>query len=351
MTNSSSNDPKQLEPLRHAVDRVRSGYTLSVDEIASAWRILMSGNAPDGLIGGLLTALATRKPTGEELHGASSIMRECAERVELQGDNHQFLDTCGTGGAPKTFNVSTAAGIVLAACGVKVAKHGNRSRTGRGSAEVLESLGVNIHATTLQQQESFEKENICFCFAPNHHKAVACVMPVRKQLGFPTIFNLLGPLSNPCNAKRQLLGVWDNKYVLPMAEALLRGNTTKSAVVHSEDGLDEVSVSAPTRMALVSNGQITDATVDPKDIGLGIWPIKSLVANDLDQATVFIRDTLSGDLKGAVREMVVINTAVGLLVADCVSNLKDGVALAIDTIDSGKAAGTLSRWAELSHKE
>jgi len=228
MTNSSSNDPKQLEPLRHAVDRVRSGHTLSVDEIASAWRILMSGNAPDGLIGGLLTALATRKPTGEELHGASSIMRECVERVELQGDNHQFLDTCGTGGAPKTFNVSTAAGIVLAACGVRVAKHGNRSRTGRGS----------------------------------HHKAVACVMPVRKQLGFPTIFNLLGPLSNPCNAKRQLLGVWDNKYVLPMAEALLRGNTTKSAVVHSEDGLDEVSVSAPTRMALVSNGQITDATVD-----------------------------------------------------------------------------------------
>ena len=148
-------------------------------------------------------------------------MNEFVQGVHLQGDRRDFLDTCGTGGAPKTFNVSTAAGIVLAASGVKVAKHGNRSRTGRGSAEVLESLGINIHASEKQQQASFEEENICFCFAPNHHKAVACVMPVRKQLGFPTIFNLLGPLSNPCNAKRQLLGVWDNKYVLPMAEALL----------------------------------------------------------------------------------------------------------------------------------
>lgn len=351
MTISSSNEPLGLEPLRHAVDRVRAGHSLSVDEIASAWRILMSGDAPDGLIGGLLAALATRRPTGEELYGASSIMREFVERVELQGDNEHFLDTCGTGGAPKTFNVSTAAGIVLAACGVKVAKHGNRSRTGRGSAEVLESLGINIHATVSQQQVSFEKENICFCFAPNHHKAVANVMPVRKQLGFPTIFNLLGPLSNPCDAKRQLLGVWDSQFVLPMAEALLRGNTTKSAVVHSEDGLDEVSISAPTRMAIVSDGLITETTIDPQKIGLNIWPMESLVANDLDQAALFVRETLAGERKGGVREMVVINTAVGLLIADRVPNLSSGVDMAQNTIDSGKAADTLSRWAVLSHTQ
>ncbi|MBC8522859.1 anthranilate phosphoribosyltransferase [PVC group bacterium] len=351
MTKTSLIDLSQFEPLRNAIDQVVSGHTLSVDEIASAWRILMSGNAPEGLIGGLLASLATRKPTGDELFGASSIMREFADKVELAGNQDQFLDTCGTGGAPKTFNVSTAAGIVLASCGVKIAKHGNRSRTGRGSAEVLSALGVNIHASKELQQKSFVEENICFCFAPNHHKAVASVMPVRKQLGFPTIFNLLGPLSNPCGAKRQLLGVWDSQYLVPMAEALLRGNTTKSAVVHSSDGLDEVSISATTRMVLISEGKIDESTVDPSTIGLRLWPIEDTVADNLDQATSFIQNTLYENSKGAVRDMVVINTAVGLFLADRVSNLSDGVVMANKAIDSGSAAETLTKWAQISREK
>jgi anthranilate phosphoribosyltransferase len=341
-------DAKQLEPLRYAIDRVRTGHSLSASEIADAWRILMSGGAPEGLIGALLAALATRKPTGEELFGASSIMKEFVQKVHLEGDCTQFLDTCGTGGAPKTFNVSTAAGIVLAACGVKIAKHGNRSRTGRGSAEVLESLGINIHATQQQQQASFEEENICFCFAPNHHKAVASVMPVRKQLGFPTIFNLLGPLSNPCDAGRQLLGVWDDAFVVPMAESLLQSSTTKSAVVHSHDGLDEVSVSAPTRMVLVDDGKLVESTIDPESLGLEISRLEDLVASDLNQATAFVRDTLSGALQGGVRDMVVLNVSVGLFLADRAQDLSEGLQIANETIDSGRANETLLKWANIS---
>jgi anthranilate phosphoribosyltransferase len=268
--------------------------------------------------------------------------------VRLGGNHARFLDTCGTGGAPKTFNVSTAAGIVLAACGVKIAKHGNRSRTGRGSAEVLECLGVNIHASEKQQRASFEQENICFCFAPNHHKAVASVMPVRKQLGFPTIFNLLGPLSNPCDAGRQLLGVWDEQFVLPMAEALLRGGTTKSAVVHSEDGLDEVSISAPTTMVLVSDGTLKSSTIHPEEIGLTFCNIDEVTAGDLNQAASFVLDTISGSLRGGVRDMVVVNVALGLFLADRAPDLATGVQMAQETIDSGRAGATLSNWAKIS---
>jgi len=338
----------QIETLRFAVDQVKSGHNLSAKEIAEAWRALMSGNAPEGLIGALLATLATRVPTGEELFGASSIMKEFVHGVHLDGDQACFLDTCGTGGAPKTFNVSTAAGIVLAACGVKIAKHGNRSRTGRGSAEVLDSLGVNIQATEKQQQASFDQENICFCFAPNHHKAVASVMPVRKQLGFPTIFNLLGPLSNPCNAGRQLLGVWDDCFVRPMAEALLQSGTTKSAVVHSEDGLDEVSISAPTRMLLVYNGKLEESMIEPAELGFALAHLEDLVARDLNQATEFVSGTLSGDLRGGVRDMVVINVALGLFLADRAQDLSEGVQMANETIDSGRASETLHNWAKIS---
>jgi anthranilate phosphoribosyltransferase len=209
-------------------------------------------------------------------------------------------------------------------------------------------LGINIHASEKQQQASFEQENICFCFAPNHHKSVASVMPVRKQLGFPTIFNLLGPLSNPCSAGRQLLGVWDDRFVVPMAEALLRGGTIKSAVVHSKDGLDEVSISAPTRMVLVADGKLVESMIDPEDLGLSLSNIEDLVAHDLKEATRFVRDSVSGVLSGGVREMVVINVALGLFLADRVQDLSEGVQMANKTIDSGRANETLVNWAKIS---
>jgi anthranilate phosphoribosyltransferase len=339
---------KTMNLLQSAVEQIKGGGTLNSKQMADAFRIIMRGEARDSLVGALLGILATRVPTGEELHGASEIMKECVEEIVLPNPG-SLLDTCGTGGAPKTFNVSTAAGIVSAACGVRVAKHGNRSRTGRGSAEILEQLGINIAITIQQQQRCLEEVGICFCFAPNHHKAVAHVMPVRKDLGFPTIFNLLGPLTNPCSAGRQLLGVWDNSFVLPMAESLLASGTIKSAVVHSEDGLDEISISAPTRIMYINGGGLIDETICPEDIGLQTWGREHVTASSLSSATNMFTDVLIGGAKGAPREMVLINTAVGLLLADKAEDLSQAVLMGAEAIDSGKVASLIQQWINVSN--
>jgi anthranilate phosphoribosyltransferase len=339
---------KNENHLLTAIQLIRNGKTLSSEEIAEAFRIIMGGEAPDGLIGAFLGILATRIPTSEELFGASVVMRECVSKIEFPNPEN-LLDTCGTGGAPKTFNVSTAAGIVAAACGVRVAKHGNRSRTGRGSAEVLDGLGININSTIEQQKRCLEEVGICFCFAPNHHKAVAHVMPVRKQLKFPTIFNLLGPLTNPCNAGRQLIGVWDKSFVIPMASSLLESGTTKSAVVHSTDGLDELSISAPTYIAYIKNNEITEDEIHPTDFGLKVWDREEVVATDLKSAISFVQNGISPGSFGAVRDMIVLSASVGLFLANRAETISEGVLKASDAIDSGSVTELLSKWAEISY--
>ncbi len=336
------------EHLLSATHTLKRGGTLTSSEISDAFRVIMGGNAPDGLIGAFLGILATRVPEGKELFGAATVMKECAKCINLP-DAPSLLDTCGTGGAPKTFNVSTAAGIVAAACGVRVAKHGNRSRTGRGSAEVLEQLGVNIETTIEQQKLCLEDVGICFCFAPNHHEAVAHVMPVRKSLGFPTIFNLLGPLTNPCSAGRQLLGVWDDVYVEPMAEALLALGTTSSAVVHSSDGLDEVSISAPTRIMFVRDGSLVEDHVKPEDVGLTCWDIKDVTADSLSAATRFINESLLEGGSGGPRDMTVLNTAIALVLAGRADTVSEGVTISCEAIDSGAARRKLQSWVEISN--
>jgi anthranilate phosphoribosyltransferase len=336
------------DPLLLAIRRIKDGETLSSDAIADAFRVIMSGHASDGLIGAFLGILATRVPTGEELFGATRVMKECVTKVELPSPT-SLLDTCGTGGAPKTFNVSTAAGIVSAACGVRVAKHGNRSRTGRGSAELLEQLGINIETSVEQQIACLEQVGICFCFAPKHHKAVAHVMPVRKELGFPTIFNLLGPLTNPCSAGRQLLGVWDDVYVLPVAEALLASGTTRSAVVHSKDGLDELSISAPTRIMYVVDGKLNDQIISPEDVGLSTWNQKEVTATDLPSATKLIRESLVEGRHGAPRDMVLLSVSLALFLAERVEGLPEGVKMGAEAIDSGRVGNLLQEWASVSN--
>ena len=308
----------------------------------------MNGDAHDGLIGAFLGLLASRVPTGKELAGASIVMKECVDSVSLP-DPSTLLDTCGTGGAPKTFNVSTAAGIVAASCGVRVAKHGNRSRTGRGSAEVLEQLGINLDASKEQQVACLEGTGICFCFAPKHHRAVAHVMPVRKELGFPTIFNLLGPLTNPCSAGRQLLGVWDNSFVEPVAEALRSSGTIKSVVVHSYDGLDEISISAPTRLCYVEGDSIVEDVVDPESTGLRYWERKDVVAIDLQDAVEKLKGVLVEGQDGAPRDMILLNSAIALCLANRVERVDEGVSMAAAAIDSGQTKETIERWSELSH--
>ena len=330
-----------------ALGLLRDGAALSSEQVAAAFSVIMSGVASDEQLSEFLTILAKRGPTGEEIHGASTIMRECVDGLGVTTSLDDLLDTCGTGGAPKTFNVSTVAALVAAAAGARVAKHGNRSRTGRGSAEVLCGLGVAIDAPVEIQQKCLEELGICFCFAPRHHPAVRHVMPVRKALGFPTIFNLLGPLTNPCGARCQVIGVWDAAFLAPMAEALSRGPARRAIVLHSEDGLDEGSISAPTTVLRVEGDQITEASVAPEDLGLQRSPREHVEARDLDHAIELVHQIIGG-APGAPRDMIILNTALALEVVGCARTLVEGARQAEEAIDSGAARELLDRWCQLS---
>ena len=344
---SKPNSPRDLTPYLRVL---LAGKTLSAEQTAAAFESIMTGLVHDGEIGALLSMLAMRTPTSDEILGAARVMRAHVNRLETSIDPSQLVDTAGTGGAPKTFNVSTAAAIIAAAAGAKLAKHGNRSRTGRGSAEVLTKLGVNVDADRTIQARCLEEIGICFCFAIHHHPAAKYVMPVRMALGFPTIFNLLGPLTNPAGALRQLMGVYEPRFLKPIAQTLAELGTLRAMVIHSDDGLDEISISAPTQAIHVYNGKLTEQTIDPAELGLTIAPRESVIAKDLDHAATMVLDVVTGKDKGPARDMTLLSTAATLLVADKVSSLADGLILAALTIDSGQAAKTLKRLAELSNK-
>jgi anthranilate phosphoribosyltransferase len=330
--------------------RILLGHrTLTAEESREAFTLMMTGEINPAESGALLALLATRVPTADELVGAASVMRENVARVPAQTDPEALLDTCGTGGAPKTFNVSTAAAIVAAAAGARVAKHGNRSRTGRGSAEALAALGVNIDADRAVQARCLDEVGICFCFAIHHHPAAKNVVPVRVALGFPTIFNLLGPLTNPVGAKRQLLGVYDARFLQPVAHALQRLGSTRAMVFHSDDGLDELSISAPTEVVHVTPDRIWHERVAPEDVGLKHAAREHVVARDLEHATQLFRDVISGKERGPARDMTLLAAAGALLVTDLAPSMAEGVAKAAATIDAGKAQAVLGAWAARSH--
>ena len=310
---------------------------LTADETRDAFSAMMSGEVSHAEMGALLGMLALRVPTPEELLGAALVMRAHVARVPTTSDPETLVDTCGTGGAPKTFNVSTTAAIVAAACGVKVAKHGNRSRTGRGSAELLKALGVNVDADLATEARCIDQAGLCFCFAIHHHPATKHVMPVRLALGVPTIFNLLGPLTNPAGAKRQVLGVYDQHFLEPMALALRALGSTRAMVVHSEDGLDELSISAPTEIVHVIQGELHVEKITPEDVGLKRAPIEHVVARDLAHATELVRDILSGKEQGAARDMTLLNAAAALRVAGIAADWREAVDLSRSALDSGKA--------------
>jgi len=326
------------------------GHTLSAEATADVFTAMMTGTVHHGEIGAFLALLATRTPTSEEILGAARVMRENVDRLESSIAPERIVDTAGTGGAPKTFNVSTAAAIVAAAAGAVVAKHGNRSRTGRGSAEVLRELGVDVDAGRDVQRRCLEEANVCFCFAIHHHPATRHVMPVRLALGFPTIFNLLGPLTNPAGARRQLMGVYHDRFVRPIAEALARLGTIRAMVVHSEDGLDELSVSAPTHIAHVRDGDVTEEIMDPREIGLARAPIETLIASDLAHAARLVREVLDGTEQGPPRDMTLLNAAATLVVAELAADMAEGVERAKTAIDSGAASTTLEKLVRLSRQ-
>lgn len=300
-------------------------------------------------MGALLALLATRVPTAEELAGAATVMRLHADPIVTSLPKEAILDTAGTGGAPKTFNVGTASAIVAAACGARVAKAGNRSRTGRGSAEVLEALGVNINASRDVQRRCLEGVGVTFCYAVQHHPAAKHAMPVRRVLGFPTIFNLLGPLTNPVGAGCQLMGVYAQRFVEPVAKAMTLLGTHSALVIHSLDGLDEISTGADSIMVRVRDGAIERGMFHPDEVGIAKSDPLARVPATAQEAADWIHGILDGSMRGTPLDMLLVNSAAALVACGRAHDMRQGVGMAREAIASGAAHSALDRWVAVSN--
>jgi anthranilate phosphoribosyltransferase len=305
---------------------------------------IMSGEAGEAQIGGLLVGLAAKGTTVEELVGAAQVMREKVVPVSC-GDGDYcgvILDTCGTGGDVRgTFNISTAAALVVAAVGVKVVKHGNRSASSKsGSADVLEKLGVKIEVKPELVQRCLDEAGFCFAFARAHHPAMKFVAASRTALGIPTIFNLLGPLTNPGKARHQLLGVFAPELTDRLATVLRELGSERAWVVHADDGLDELSTLGPTRVSELMNGEVRTWSLDPADLGLPYARLSDLQVHSADESADRIRELLAGEA-GPVRDIVALNAAAALVVAGKAVDLAQALRLAGEAIDTGRAKRTL----------
>lgn len=319
---------------------------------------LLNGELNDAQIGSLLSLIQTMPPSADTLTGAARAMRAHVERVDYTCKPGEVLiDTCGTGGAPKSFNVSTAAAIVAASVQptktsstkrIIVAKHGNRSRTGRGSAEVLMALEVKVDAPPSIQSQCLEEVGVCFCFAIHHHPAMKHAMGPRRSLGFPTIFNALGPLTNPACADRQLIGVYNNDLVEPMAQTLANLGAKRAMIVHAHDGLDELTTTAPTRIMHVRDGQLREETIDAIDLGLKRASLDQLQATSVEHSAQIIIDIFDGK-PSPYADMVMLTSAGALLVADACEDFQSGIELARNAIECGQVKTTLDRLIEVSH--
>ncbi|MBI3873764.1 MAG: anthranilate phosphoribosyltransferase, partial [Arcobacter sp.] len=264
----------------------------------------------------------------------------------------RLVDNCGTGGdKSNSFNISTTVSILLAACGCFVAKHGNRSITSNsGSADMLEALGVNLTLTLPKQIEMLEKTGFVFMFAINHHPAMKHIMPIRKEIPHRTIFNIIGPLSNPANVKKQFVGVFDKSYVPIIAEALAKLHSKRAMVVSSADGMDEISISDVTYAAFVERGNVREFIFDPREYGFDFYPKSEILGGDAVQNASITRGILSGDIRGAKRDIVIINTAAALLVEGWVNSTEEGIDMAREALDNGKALEKLNQIIKVSNE-
>lgn len=343
--------PTAIQPLlRH----VSAGEPLSLDQAREAFELVMSGQASPPQIAALLTALQVRPggPTVDELTGAAEAMRHHAAAVQVP-EGLTVVDTCGTGGDhAATFNVSTTAALIAAGAGAHVAKHGNRSVTSSsGSSQVLEALGVKLSVEPPTLLRCLEEAGLCFCFAPNHHPAMKHAGPVRAHLGFRTIFNLLGPLTNPAGARRQVIGVFDPALTEPIARVLTNLGAEHAMVVHGEaaDGqsLDELTTTGPTRITTTRDGAITSVNLDPSELGLESASLDALRVESVEQSAEVVRGVLAGEA-GPARDMATLNAAAALVVADLATNLTDGLEQARAAVDSGAARAALDKLVQLT---
>lgn len=328
--------PTALKPI---LNQVADGQALSAAQAEDAFNIIMSGDATTAQIAGFLMALRVRGETVDEITGAVKTMRAKALKIEAP---HDAIDIVGTGGdASGTFNISTGAALLTAACGVPVAKHGNRALSSKsGTADVLSALGVKLDCDMDLVKRAIWEANIGFLLAPRHHAAMKYVMPARIEMGVRTIFNLLGPLSNPAGVKRQLTGAYARAWIVPMAKTLGNLGSEMAWVVHGSDGLDEITTTGPTYVAQLKDGQVSEFEITPEDAGLPFAQPEDLKGDTPEHNADAMRAMLQGE-KGAFRDCVVFNTAAALLIAGKATDLKDGAAQAQAALDAGKALDTL----------
>jgi anthranilate phosphoribosyltransferase len=329
------------EIVTRAIDAVCGGDHLTADHAAAVLAEIMEGRTGEVQTAAFLIALRAKGETVPELVGLARTMRSLAIPVSTR--RHDLVDTAGTGGGPSTFNVSTTAALVAAAAGCAVAKHGNRSSTSKcGSAELLEALGVNIELEPEQVGRCIDEVGFGFMFAPRHHKAMAHVVPVRKQLGVRTIFNFLGPLTNPAGAERQLLGVSDRHYQETIAEALVGLGSVRALVVAAEDGVDELSISARTRVIEVADGKTAEHYVEPGDFGFAEAELEYVAGGTPEENAAATRAVLEGE-PGPRRHLVLLNAGAAIFVGGLAESIGDGIERATVAIDSGATGELLTR--------
>ena len=336
---------------RRALGRVVEGQTLERDEAAAAMDAIMGGAVTGAQIGALVTALRLRGETVEEIAGFASAMRAHALAVEVDHGDGPLVDTCGTGGdGAGTFNISTTAAFVIAAAGVRVAKHGNRAVTSKcGSADLLEGLGVAIDLEPGAVARCIDEAGIGFMYAPSFHPAMRFVGPARREIGFRTVFNILGPLTNPAGARHQLIGVGHPEIAGKLAKALVTLGSEHAVLVHAEEGLDELGLSGPSQVTEYDArvGEIKAYTLAPEDLGLERADPAALRGGAVEQNVEITTAILNGE-RGPRRDVILLNAGAGIYAANAASSIREGVALAAEAIDSGRAAATLAKLAEVS---
>lgn len=335
--------------LQAAIRAVTERRNLSGDEMAGVMRTIMTGEATPAQIGGFLIGLRMKGETVDEIAAAATVMRELATRVAVGGEH--VVDIVGTGGdGVATFNISTACCFIVAAAGGRVAKHGNRSVSSKsGSADLLEAAGVNLDLDPAQVARCIDEVGVGFMFAPRHHGAMKYAVGPRREMSVRTVFNLLGPLTNPAGAPNQLLGVFSKEWVQPLAEVLRKLGSHHVMIVHADDGMDEISIGAATQVAELRDGVIRNYEITPEQVGLARADISPLRVDDADESLGIIRQVFAGE-KGAARNIVAMNAGAALYVAGLAASFETGVRKAEQILDSGTATGRLDQLAAVSQR-
>ncbi len=328
--------------LNNSIEKIEQGAVLTEKEIEDTILEVMQGGAKQEHIENLLTLMAEREESISEITGAARAMRSMASTINAPTGT---IDCCGTGGdGIGTYNVSTAVAIVCASCNVPVAKHGNRAASSKsGAADVLEALGVNLDVPHERLETALHDLNFCFLMAPHHHQAMKHVMPARRNLGFRTIFNLLGPLANPAGTKHQLIGVYDKKWLQPMAQVLDNLGTKRAWLVHGRDGLDEITVTNKTDVVILEDGHIRNLTIDPNDYGLFVENPNELLGGDADENAAALLGVLNNKQNGYLN-IVLLNAAAVLTIHGTATSLENGIEITRNALQSGKALTLLNNY-------